>query len=777
MNRHIGWDFQKQKSCIPRLKKDKLYKVYKASVLLNNLGDISQINYSKLPDFDLFNFSFPCFVAGTLVLTDKGYKNIEDIKKGDNVLTHTNTYQKVVKPMINKADNIYRLKTMCSEDLLVTEEHPFYVRKRVKINTRVHGEPYRERKFNNPEWVKVKDLSKDYYVGVAINQKSELPKWEGCVVPRPYNKIKQLNDIKQYFNNEDFWWIVGRYMGDGWVKNNIDCKGTDVYDLYICCAKDELNEITDVLDELNLINNDFKYKYYEDKSTYKIRIANIEFAKFLQQFGKGAKNKELTDSIINLPSDLLRFFIEGYISADGCFTNGIIKCTSVSKKLIFGIGECIAKIYNRPYSIYINKPREKVHKIDGRIIKQGMSYSLNFKIDTCKQDKAFYEDGYIWCPINGLKKEEYNGLVYNMEVENDNSYTANNIIVHNCTDISGAGKQKGLKNEDGTPTRSGLVKYGIELIKTKKPKYIMIENVKALIQKKFINDFYDIVNEIESYGYKCYYPKKENGQPTCLNAKDYGIAQNRERIFVICVRNDIDNGLFEFPKGFDSGLRLKDFLEDEVDEKYYLSQEIQDRFKLNGKEDENHNELNVIGTSAPKCRTIGQRDITYGVNGIMSTLTATDYKQPKQILNTNQPNLIGEIGEINFGKQFRQGNRVYDKNSIAMCLMSQPVGNTGGFSYLYGKKIDTNEILKIGDIPKEALNDKEMKENLQSNFRIRKLTPNECWRLMGFTDKQFDRAKELGISDSQLYKQAGNSIVVNVLYYIFKELFKKHIIE
>lgn len=338
-----------------------------------------------------------------------------------------------------------------------------------------------------------------------------------------------------------------------------------------------------------------------------------------------------------------------------------------------------------------------------------------------------------------------------------------------CTDISGAGKQKGLKNEDGTPTRSGLVKYGIELIKTKKPKYIMIENVKALIQKKFINDFYDIVNEIESYGYKCYYPKKENGQPTCLNAKDYGIAQNRERIFVICVRNDIDNGLFEFPKGFDSGLRLKDFLEDEVDEKYYLSQEIQDRFKLNGKEDENHNELNVIGTSAPKCRTIGQRDITYGVNGIMSTLTATDYKQPKQILNTNQPNLIGGIGEINFGKQFRQGNRVYDKNSIAMCLMSQPVGNTGGFSYLYGKK--------IGDIPKEALNDKEMKENLQSNFRIRKLTPNECWRLMGFTDKQFDRAKELGISDSQLYKQAGNSIVVNVLYYIFKELFKKYIIE
>ena len=139
-----------------------------------------------------------------------------------------------------------------------------------------------------------------------------------------------------------------------------------------------------------------------------------------------------------------------------------------------------------------------------------------------------------------------------------------------CTDISGAGKQKGFKNEDGTPTRSGLVKYGIELIKTKRPKYIMIENVKALIQKKFINDFYDICNEIESYGYKIYYPTKEdkkgNKVPMCLNAKNYAIPQNRERIFVICVRNDCNDSIEEFWEGKDFGYRLKDFLENTVDE-------------------------------------------------------------------------------------------------------------------------------------------------------------------------------------------------------------------
>lgn len=218
-----------------------------------------------------------------------------------------------------------------------------------------------------------------------------------------------------------------------------------------------------------------------------------------------------------------------------------------------------------------------------------------------------------------------------------------------CTDISNAGKQKGLKNEDGSHTRSGLVKFGIELIKAKKPKYIMIENVKALIQKKFIEDFYSIIDEIEGYGYKCRYVTKEdkkgNIQPICLNAKDYGIPQNRERIFVICIRDDIELD-FDFPKGFDRGIILKDLLETNVEKKYYLNDKIQNKTK-----------------------------------------------------------------------------------------------------------------------------------SVDGNLKIRKLTPLECWRLMGFDDEDFYNTKELGLSDSSLYKLAGNSIVVNCLYYIFKEVFKKYIIK
>lgn len=328
-----------------------------------------------------------------------------------------------------------------------------------------------------------------------------------------------------------------------------------------------------------------------------------------------------------------------------------------------------------------------------------------------------------------------------------------------CTDISGAGKQKGLKNEDGTHTRSGLVKYGIELIKAKKPKYVMIENVKALIQKKFINDFYSICNEIKSYGYKIYYPTKEdnkgNKQPMCLNAKNYGIPQNRERIFVICVRNDCNDKIDNFWEGQDFGYRLKDFLEDTVDEKYYINKE----WHVTTPEEQKHdnNEIAQINNIEYKAtRSVGDP------NKICRTLDTMGggQREPKTIESTSFIDKQNRIQEFKRTENYIQ----WDSNGKN-----------------YNGQIDRAcyENKNINTIPAMNPQDKcKITQGLDTNnFRIRKLTPKECWRLMGFTDNDFDNAKSMGISDSALYKQAGNSIVVNCLYYIFKELFKNYIIE
>ena len=157
-----------------------------------------------------------------------------------------------------------------------------------------------------------------------------------------------------------------------------------------------------------------------------------------------------------------------------------------------------------------------------------------------------------------------------------------------CTDISISGDQKGI--EKGL-TRSGLV-YEVTRLLEKSiedgtaPKYLLMENVDALVSKKFKPTFDALLEWFDEHGYNTYWQ--------IMNAKDHGIPQNRKRVFALHIRKDVDTGRFEFPKPYDNGLRLKDMLDDNVDEKYYLSREIQERFQPEEKPDGN-----IIGSTAP----------------------------------------------------------------------------------------------------------------------------------------------------------------------------------
>ena len=245
-----------------------------------------------------------------------------------------------------------------------------------------------------------------------------------------------------------------------------------------------------------------------------------------------------------------------------------------------------------------------------------------------------------------------------------------------CQDISIAGKQKGLFNYDGSLTRSGLFFDALKVIEYCKPKVAIAENVKNLTSKKFAAQFETVLKSLEDAGYNNYWK--------VLNAKDYGIPQNRERVFIVSIRKDVDNELFEFPKPYKLEKRLKDFLEPHVDEKYYLSDAQITRMK----------------TTSYASGHINHRAVNE--NGIIGTLCARDYKDPK-------------------------------------CVIQE--------------KTSPNDIDVVVNQPP---------------LRIRKLTPKECYRLMGFSDEEFERAENAPTSNSQLYKQAGNSIVVDVLEEIFR---------
>lgn len=527
-----------------------------------NYGDISKINWEEVPDFDFFSYSFPCFVAGTLVLTNQGFKNIEDITSEDYVLTHTNNFRKVAKPMVNayKGD-LYHINAMSFDSLICTPEHPFYVRKRYKK----WNNPYRrwDRLFHNPEWVEAKDLTKDHYLGIAINQNESLPIWNG-VEDNRWGHHRNSNRLSEMFQWLAFWYIMGRYVGDGWKKESQSGNG-----IVICCGGRNEEELVKAIEGCG-----FNYTIAKERTVRKYIISSNELYAFVDRYGYYAHGKRIDAETMNLPRPLLGWFLKGYFDADGNFDGTYQKATSVSKELIYGIGQCVAKVYQAPFKIY-RTLRRKQTTIEGRVVNQRDSYQIVFKKIKGKQDKAFYKDGYIWFPIKGIVTEYAECPVYNMEVETDNSYTANGCIVHNCTDISNAGQQKGL--EEGSGTRSSLLWECTKAIETKRPKYLLMENVKALVSQKFMPFYKKWEQYLAALGY--------DNHCKVINAVECGVPQNRERIFIFSILNN--DKAFHFQEPIPLETRLKDVLEQEVDDKYVLSDQAIDGFLEHNK---NHEE-------------------------------------------------------------------------------------------------------------------------------------------------------------------------------------------
>ena len=222
-----------------------------------------------------------------------------------------------------------------------------------------------------------------------------------------------------------------------------------------------------------------------------------------------------------------------------------------------------------------------------------------------------------------------------------------------CQDISNAGKQRGFTDEEGNRTRSGLFFEALRIIEEFQPKFAIAENVKALTSKKFTEEFKTVLESLEEAGYTNYWQ--------VLNAKDYGMPQNRERVFIVSIRKDIDKG-FTFPKPIPLELRLKDLLEDEVDEKYYLS-DVATKKLLWYPEDKG-SDIRVCGTTNSD-KTCQGRTRILNSEGISQSLRATDYKDPVKIreatkkgyaeaypgdsVNMEQPNSKTRRGRVGVG--------------------------------------------------------------------------------------------------------------------------------
>ncbi len=529
------------------------------------LGDITKVDWHAVKaslqgrEVDMFTYSSPCFVAGTLVLTADGYKPIEEVRQGDKVLTHTNAYHSVVRVGGKREQDIVRVKGMGIDEILCTPNHPFYAREMYRSGHEC------KRAFREPKWKAAAELTTTDYLGVAVNTLAAIPEWRGVVLRYGGRDSYAVNQISPMLAMADFWYLMGRYVGDGWTVAQYN-------KVMLSCSDRNETELKAVLDRLgyNPIVTD------KEKTCRKYCVCSKELSAFVSRYGRGAAGKCIDAETLALPRELLAAFLRGYTDSDGCVMphNGECKITTVSRSLAYAAAQVVAKVYCRPARIY-KYERSGKRMIEGRECSQRDTFQIVWHTDARKQDKAFYEDGYVWFPCNGVEATGRKADVYNMEVETDNSYTANGVIVHNCQDISQAGKQMGLT--EGSETRSALLWRVADAVEVLRPKYLLQENVAALVSDKFMPDFRKWLQRLESLGYVNRWAR--------LNAKDYGVPQNRDRVFCLSMRKDVAFD-YRFPAPVKLEKRLADVLEEEVEERFFLKDDAVAKFlKANEKDD------------------------------------------------------------------------------------------------------------------------------------------------------------------------------------------------
>lgn len=396
------------------------------------------------------------------------------------------------------------------------------------------------------------------------------------------------------------------------------------------------------------------------------------------------------------------------------------------------------------------------------------------------------------------------------------------LIMHGspCQDFSVAGKNAGGDKNSGT--RSSLMYETLRIVEKLKPKYVIWENVKNLLSKKHRHNFDAYIDAMAELGYVSKYQ--------ILNAKDYGVPQNRERVFTISCRHDGDSQImgsflaqFNFPEPMPLERRLKDILEDSVDERYYLSDEQVSKIKLSDfsqkkrliQDGDTSQTILSRDYKDPKCVRVGglydkegsrhQAGSIYDPNGVCATLSTMQGGNQEPIIvasrgrgeNNEQqlePNFTGATNTLtsvqkdnlvaeprDISKTVRTGGRgSLDRHSWD--IVTEPIkiktANVKGYDEASdGDAIDLQypesktRRGRVGHgVSKTLMTSDQMA--VVNGYRIRKLTPLECWRLMGFDDEDYAKAAQVN-SNTQLYKQAGNSIVVNVLEGILKNLLKR----
>jgi DNA (cytosine-5)-methyltransferase 1 len=475
------------------------------------MNESNDTDIKKIPDsvfvkyknkIDLIFAGFPCFVKDTKILTFDGYKNIQDITLEDKLLTHTGKFQQI-NNLQTKIYNgkLFNIKIKYHPEIITcTEGHPFYVRERKKIwNNQTRKYNY---KFDEPKWIKAKELTDNHYYGMVINTKEIIPEFTFD------KKVTIKLDKKEY------WFLMGYFIGNGWIEHRIKNNRLCHTIRFVINNQDE-NEIVKIIKKVLPITDSGKCKTFgcNDFIWYNI----------LKQFGK-----LISEWIQDSPKEFIQEFINGYMKANGNIkNNGFLKISTVSYNLAFGLQRLYLKLGHIFSISKTNRPTITI--IENRID----NYEIKGYLSRKKNISSFIDNNYVWYkPFKIETQNTTNTQVYNFEVSTDNSYCVENIIVKNCQGFSNAGK----KNENDP--RNELIFEFVRIVNVIKPKWFIGENVSGLLSRQGIHpknkQKMPVINIIQSIFNDIGYSITWN----IVSALDYNVPQDRKRLIIIGHKNE-----------------------------------------------------------------------------------------------------------------------------------------------------------------------------------------------------------------------------------------------
>lgn len=706
--------------------------VYKDNYGIDPVSNVKDIDEKNMVDFDIICGGFPCFIAGTQTLTNKGYKNIEDVEITDKLLTHTGKFQDILNLQRKKyTGDLFDIKIKYHSDIVVsTEEHPFYIREKKGKDS-----------FGEPIWKTANELTMNDYFGMVINNNEIIPEF---TFEKKINQHK-TEQIHIKLDELDYWFVMGYFVGDGWIEETLKPDGkrcmhkirfainsTDEKEIF-----ERINKVIPITDKLCNTGNKCK----------KFGCCDFVWYNIFKQFGKYAHGKLIPEWVQDAPKEFVQEFIHGYMKADGSISrNKILQITTVSRNLAYGLQRLYLKL---GHIFSVNKCiRPSTYVIEGRTVNQRDTYCVRGILKKERKTAAFIENNYVWFPpVEITKRETTSTTVYNFEVENDNSYVVENICVHNCQAFSNGGNKKCFDDERGL-----LFDEIIRIAKVKQPKFMFLENVKHILKVSNGEVIEYIKKKIAMTGYHL--------QIFQMSPHNYGIPQQRERVYFVCIRNDIYDGTDITLPIYEGTIDFQRFLDkkEDVAQKYFIDGEI-----LNTLEawDEMIKKFEVDEKISP----------TILINDAYKSYTQQefdDFPDWKQEYITKNKPLIQKYKK-QFDEWYKKYSTILQKREINGKLEWQTghiKPNDSIFNYFIQFRQSGIRVKKAQYFPTLVA----ISQIPIYGKEKRYITPRECARLQSFPE-----TFKLSPSDKVTYKQMGNSVNVDNVHTVISSTLNKYI--